>query len=97
MAKFVFTKDNLVSSEEFRAMLDQAPPRSATDYLFDLSRDLFAFEKKFNIASDVFYARFMRGEMGDNLPFIEWAGCYEIYLEAKQKVDNQLAEITIPV
>jgi hypothetical protein len=27
----------------------------------------------------------MRGEMGDDLPYIKWAGRYELYLEAKQE------------
>jgi len=96
MAKIVFTKDNLVSPEEFRAMLDQMPPPSATEALFDLSRGLFAFEKEFNLASDVFYTRFMRGEMGDDMPFMEWAGCYKLYLEIKHDVDRKLAMVAVP-
>ncbi len=44
------------------------------------------FEQEYHFASDVFYARFMRGEMGDALPFIKWAGRYELYLEAKKEV-----------
>jgi len=97
MAKFVFTKGNMPTSEEFRVMLEEAPPRSATEYLHDLSRDLFAFESKFNMSSDVFYARFMRGEMGDDMPHIRWAGRYELYLEAKHEIDSKLAEIAVPV
>lgn len=97
MARFVFTKENMPTPEEFRVMLEEAPPRSATEYLHDLSRDLFAFESKFNMSSDVFYARFMRGETGDEMPFIEWAGCYEIYVEAKQNVNNKLACIAVTV
>ncbi len=97
MARFVFTKENMPTSEEFRKLLDETPPRPETEYLHDLSRDLFTFENRFNMNSDVFYARFMRGEMGDDMPFIEWAGCYEIYIEAKQKVNNRLAKIAVPV
>ena len=97
MARFVFTKENMPTSEEFRKMLDETQPRSEAEYLHDLSRDLFTFENRFNMNSDVFYARFMRGEMGDDMPFIEWAGCYEIYIEAKQKVNNRLAKIAMPV
>ncbi|GAB4149350.1 MAG: hypothetical protein Fur0021_10210 [Candidatus Promineifilaceae bacterium] len=44
------------------------------------------------MATDVFYARFVHGEMGDNLPFIKWASCYELYLEARQEIDSQLAQ-----
>jgi len=35
----------------------------------------------------------MRGEMGDALPFIKWAGRYELYLEAKQELESQIAKI----
>ena len=61
---------------------------------FRLLRELVAFEDKYDMASDVFYARFMRGEMGNDLPFIKWAGRYELYLEAKQVVDNRLAKMS---
>jgi hypothetical protein len=58
---------------------------------------LVSFEEKFDLASDVFYARFMRGEMGDDLSFIKWAGRYELYLEARQEFDKQLAEMPMTV
>ena len=96
MAKITITKDNLLSLAEFKALLEQTETRSSTmDYIFRLLRELVSFEEKFNIATDVFYARFMRGEMGDDLPFIKWAGRYELYLEAKQEIDGQLAEMPV--
>ncbi|NET74212.1 MAG: hypothetical protein F6K62_25785 [Sphaerospermopsis sp. SIO1G2] len=67
------------------------------DHIFRLLRELVSFEEKFNMATDVFYARFMRGEMGDDMPFIKWAGRYELYLEARQELDSQLAKTTITV
>ena len=98
MAKITITKDNLLSLAEFKALLEQVETRSATmDYIFRLLRELVSFEDKFNLATDVFYARFMRGEMGDDLSFIKWAGRYELYLEAKQEIDNQLAQIPVTV
>jgi hypothetical protein len=39
----------------------------------------------------------MRGELGDDLRFIKWAGRYELYLEAKQKIDHQLAHLPVTV
>jgi hypothetical protein len=96
MAKITITKDNLLSLAEFKALLEQVETRSSTmDYILRLLRELVSFEDKFNMASDVFYARFMRGEMGDDLPFIKWAGRYELYLEAKQEIDNQLADMSL--
>jgi hypothetical protein len=96
MAKVTITKDNLLSLTEFQMLLEQMEERSSTlDDILGLLRQLVAFEQKYNLASDVFYARFMRGEMGDDLPFIKWAGRYELYLEAKQELDQQLADASV--
>ena len=85
MAKITITKDNLLNLTEFKVLLEQMETRSSTlDDILGLLRQLVAFEQEYSLASDVFYARFMRGEMGDDLPFIKWAGRYELYLEAKQ-------------
>ena len=92
MARTVITNDTLLSITEFKALLEQTEMRSSTlDYVLRLQRELVAFEDEYNLASDVFYARFMRGEMGDDLPFIKWAGRYELYLEVKQEIEVQLA------
>ena len=98
MAKITITKDNLLSLAEFKTLLEQAETRSSTmDYIFRLLRELVSFEDKYDTATDVFYARFMRGEMGDALPFIKWAGRYELYLEARQEIDSQLAKVPVTV
>ena len=96
MAKITITKDNLLSLTEFKVLLEQMETRSSTlDDILGLLRQLVAFEQEYSLASDVFYARFMRGEMGDDLPFIKWAGRYELYLEAKQELDRQLADANL--
>jgi len=98
MAKITITKDNLLSLAEFKALLEQMETRTSTlDYVFRLLREIVVFEKKYNMTSDVFYARFMRGEMGDDLPFMMWAGRYELYLEAKHKIVSQLTEVAVTV
>jgi hypothetical protein len=96
MAKITITKENLLSPSEFKVLLEQMDTRSSTmDYIYRLLRELITFEEKFNVPSDVFDARFMRGEMGDDLPFIKWAGRYELYLEAKQQIDSQLVKLPV--
>ncbi len=96
MAKITLTKDNLLSLTEFQTLLEQLEDRkSPLEDILGLLRQLIAFEQQYNLASDVFYARFMRGEMGDDLPFIKWAGRYELYLEAKQELNQQLADMSI--
>ncbi len=98
MAKIVITKDNLLTLAEFKALLEQTTARSLTlEDILSLLREIVAFEDKDNMGSDVFYARFMRGEMGDDLPFIMWAGQYESYLGAKQEIATQLPKVTVAV
>jgi len=96
MAKIMITQENLLSPAEFKILLEQTTVRSSPlEDILGLLRELVAFENKYNMGSDVFYARFMRGEMGDDLPFIMWAGQYESYLEAKQEIANQLSKVAI--
>lgn len=98
MAKITITKNNLLTIDEFKALLEQTTARSsALDDILGLLRELVVYEDKYNMGSDVFYARFMRGEMGDDLSFIMWAGQYESYLEAKQEIASQLTETPVAV
>lgn len=98
MAKIVITKDNLLTSAEFKVLLEQMTTRSShLEDILGLLRELLVFETKYGMASDVFYARFMRGEMGDDLSYIMWAGQYESYLEARQEIEEQLSETAVLV
>ena len=98
MSKIKITKENLLTSEEFKERLELQETRSSTmDFIYRLQRELISFEDKFKLPSDVFYARFMRGELGDDLAYIKWAGRYELYLEAKQEIDSQLEKVPVPL
>ena len=96
MGRIMITSKNLLNLAEFKALLDQLEVRSsATDYALRLMQELLVFEEKFEMPSDLFYARFMRGDMGDDLQFIKWAGRYELYLEAKQQIDMQMLQMPV--
>ena len=41
-------------------------------------RQLSDFERRYSLTTQEFYARFLRGEMGDGRDFIVWAGLYEL-------------------
>jgi len=43
-----------------------------------LQTQLAEFERQYNLASDEFYARFERGELGDATDFVEWSATYEM-------------------
>jgi hypothetical protein len=96
MAKITITKDNLPTSEQFKEMLELMEAHTTPfESILSLMRQLVAFEQQYGLSSDVFYARFMRGEVEDTVPFIRWAGRYELYLEAKHLLENQAQELAI--
>jgi len=47
-----------------------------------------AFETRYNMQSDEFYAKFEAGELGDAMDFFEWAGIIELRRDAQQKIDQ---------
>ena len=71
MAKITITQDNLISSpEEFKKKLEEIKENgSPMDDILDLMWQLIAFEEQYNMPTDEFYARFMRGEMGDGMDY----------------------------
>lgn len=44
-----------------------------------LSSRLHAYEEQYAMKSDLFYARFMAGETGDDADFVEWSIFWELY------------------
>lgn len=49
--------------------------------LAELEERLEAFEEEFGLSSEEFFARYVRGEMGDDSKVIKWAGTYKLYLD----------------
>lgn len=57
-------------------------------------REMITFEQKYKMRTEKFHARFMRGQMGDDMDMIEWAGVYELYLDAKAEVESELNTVS---
>jgi hypothetical protein len=49
-------------------------------------REMRHFEERYEMESATFYRRFEDGELGDAMDFFEWAGLYELYQNALEKV-----------
>jgi len=64
-----------------------ASPVEAIDALI---RSLVAYEKRYQLSSAEFYARYQTGNMGDTADFVEWAGDYQHYLQLKEEVEEKL-------
>ena len=64
-----------------------ASPVEAIDALI---RSLVAYEQRYQMSSVDFYARYQKGDMGDSVDFVEWAGDYQHYLQLKEEVEEKL-------
>lgn len=50
--------------------------------------DLDAYEQKYDMASDVFYEAFERGDLDDARDYILWSGIYEMQQDSKRRLDE---------
>jgi glycine/D-amino acid oxidase-like deaminating enzyme len=64
---------------------------SPVEALAALIRSLVAYEQRYQMSSADFYARYQRGEIGDSIDFVEWAGDYQHYQEIKEELERKLA------
>ncbi len=52
-----------------------------------LRADLDELEARFGMESSDFYNRFTRGEMGDDMDYMEWASLYQMYQRAIKRLE----------
>jgi hypothetical protein len=64
---------------------------SPVEALAALIRALVAYEQRYQMSSADFYVRYQKGEIGDSVDFVEWAGDYQHYLEIKDELERRLA------
>lgn len=72
-------------------MLDKLLNVIAEQYRQDLARyetALQTFEQRYQMSSELFYARFQGGQLSDDMDFFEWLGLVEMRSSVKQKLTN---------
>lgn len=52
-----------------------------------LRAQLTEFERRYSLSSRDFYARFERGEMGDDTDFVEWSATHEMLENLDTRLD----------
>jgi hypothetical protein len=55
--------------------------------ILNIRFDLIEFEQKYQESSEVFYQKFMAGELDDTEDFMIWAGIYEMLLDNQQQLE----------
>ena len=63
------------------------------DALIAITKRLGLKEGKYNIESEEFYYQYQKGEMGDDLEFMEWARDYQDYLNIRQEIADRLRDV----
>lgn len=67
---------------------------SAIDALNALFRSLTAYEQKYKMSCDEFYANYLSGRLEDSKDFVEWAGDYRHYIELKLELEEKLKVVS---
>jgi len=87
-----FTQETMPETrKEFSRLLEEARrDANPLDDLLALGRQLLSFEQQYDMTSAEFYARYKRGEMGDDADLVRWAGRYRLYCELKDEIETSL-------
>jgi len=65
---------------------------SPLDALLAIAKRLSRYEAEAGMDSEDFFARYSKGEIGDEARFMDWANDYRQYLYLRSKLDKKLHE-----
>jgi len=77
------------TTEEFKQALRKALEKASPleDFIY-IVKEIGRWETQYKMSSDEFYVKFQKGEMGDSMDFMRWAGDYEVYKKKKEKLER---------
>ena len=94
MPSFSFDEGSIPTREELKRLLEEIRQQSnPVEDLIDLTRTLARLEEKYGMTSAEFFEKFSRGEMGDNVEMVKWAGHYHMYLDLKRNIELSLEQV----
>ncbi len=59
----------------------------AIEQIVELEVKLREYENIYEIQSDEFYGKFMKGELGDSMDFTEWSIFYDMWKSIQKRLD----------
>jgi hypothetical protein len=71
---------------------EAAKTTTPLDDLIDLTREMVHLEIKYKMSSEEFFAKFEKGEMGDKMEIMIWAGNFRMYQRLKKKLEKIVQE-----
>ena len=66
---------------------------SPLDALIAISKRLSIFENRYQMDSEVFSEKYLKGQMDDSADIIEWANDYEHYISIRRNLEGQLRNV----
>ena len=66
---------------------------SIIDALVAVSKRLSSYEERNNMTSEDFYYKFKKGQVSDDIDFVEWSNDYQHYLAIRIELEKQLENV----
>ena len=66
---------------------------SIVDALVAVSKRLSSFEDRYQMASEDFYYKFKKGQLSDDIDFVEWSNDYQHYLAIRLELEKQIENV----
>ena len=66
---------------------------SPIDALIAVTKRLSTYESRQQMDSEEFFDQYSRGQLSDDIVFVEWANDYRHYLELRQKLEKILPDV----
>ena len=66
---------------------------SIIDALVAVSKRLSSYEERYHMVSEDFYYKFKKGQVSDEIDFVEWSNDYQHYLAIRHELEKQLENV----
>jgi len=66
---------------------------SSIDALVAIAKHLSTYETQYQITSEEFFNRFIKGQLEDSEDYIEWANDYKHYVMIRRDIEDQLHNV----
>jgi len=66
---------------------------SPLDALIAVAKRLSLYENQQHMDSETFFDQYSRGQLPDDILFVEWANDYRHYLELRQELEQRLHDV----
>jgi hypothetical protein len=66
---------------------------TSLDALISVTKRLSKYENRYNMMSEVFFDKYQKGLMEDEIDFVEWSNDYQHYLEIRLSVERRLQNV----